>query len=343
MAKAKLHLSFHPLAEASGNSRKSNIHCLIVSLSNCLIAELSQLLTFPTSHFQIFKSSHCLIVKLPSFIFYFWAMENGEQKIFVWCNFAEGMDDAILHGMMIALTLQKELCLFHQLDRKLHESIEMAEARLRGVAAKVSPILSNITVKYLVRDQEVKSSLTELAERFECLVLVAHKVSVPQLLPVLQYAAFPFLFVSAKDNIDQTYKRIVIPVGYMKKSKDLALWASYLGRHNGAMIDIFIADEGQGADQKDVKSNLFSIQRLYGKFRFPFQVIESHTPTWKLQKASLYHALGLKSGMLIIAASSNPTFLDSMLGLTEGKVIDKSEELSIMCVNSRRDFYTFCG
>jgi len=270
-------------------------------------------------------------------------MENGEQKIFVWCNFSEGMDDAILHGMMIALTLQKELCLFHLLDRKIHENSEIAEARLRGTASKISPLLSTISVKYLVRDQNIKDSLKDLAELYECLVLVAHKVSVAQLLPVLQYAAFPFLFVSAKANIDQIYKRIVVPVGYMKKSKDIALWASYLGRHNGAMIDIFMADEGGNADQKDVKSNLFSIKRLYGKFRFPFQVIESHTPTWKLQKASLNHALGLKSGLLIIAASFKPTFLDSMLGLTEGKVIDKSGELSVMCVNSRRDFYTFCG
>ncbi len=270
-------------------------------------------------------------------------MNNGEQKIFVWCNFSEGMNDAILHGMIIAITLRKELCLFHQLDRKIHESIGIAEARLRGAASQISPLFSTLEVKYFVRDQDIKSLLTDLAELYECLVLVAHKRSVPQLLPVLQYAAFPFLFVSSKVGIDQIYKHIVVPVGYMKKSKDLALWASYLGRHNGAMIDIFVADEGWGADQNEVKRNLFSIQRLYGKFRFPFQVIESHTPTWKLQKASLYHALGLKSAMLIIAVSFNPNFIDALLGLTDGKVIDKSEELSVMCVNSQRDFYTFCG
>ena len=270
-------------------------------------------------------------------------MGNGEQKIFVWCNFSEGMNDAIIHGMIVAITLRKELFLFHLLDKKLHESIEIAEALLRGVASKISPLLLTIKVKYLVRDQNIIDSLKDLSELYECLVLVGHKESVSKLLPVLQYAAFPFLFVSAKINIDEIYKRIVVPVGYMKKSKDLALWASYLGRHNGAMIDVFVADEGSGLDQKTVKSNLFSIQRLYGKFRFPFQVIESHSPTWKLQKASLSHALSLKSGMLIIAASFKPTFLDSLLGLTERKVIEKSEELSVMCVNSRRDFYTFCG
>ncbi|HEY3388397.1 MAG TPA: hypothetical protein VGK38_02420 [Prolixibacteraceae bacterium] len=270
-------------------------------------------------------------------------MENGEQKIFVWCNFMEGMDDAILHGMMIAITLRKELCLFHLLDKRHHENIEIAEARLRGVASKISPLISTLPVKYFVRDQNIKDSLKQLAELYECLVLVAHKEAVPQLLPVLQHAAFPFLFVSAKTEIDQIYKRIVVPVGYMKKSKDLALWASYLGRHNGALIDVFIADDGWNADQEVVMRNLFSVKRLYGKFSFPFQVIESHTPTWKLQKASLQHALGLKSAMLIIAASFNPTILDSILGLTENKVIGKSEGLSVMCVNSQQDFYTFCG
>ena len=270
-------------------------------------------------------------------------MENGEQKIFVWCNFSEGMDDAILHGMMIALTLEKELCLFHLIDRKLHEKSEVAEARLRGTVAKISPMQTKITINYLVSEQPIKDGLTELAEVYECLVLVAHKESAPRLLPVLQYAAFPFLFVSAKNHLDKIYRRIVIPVGYMKKCKDIALWASYLGRHNGAMIDIFTALESSEADQKMVKSNLFSISRLYGKFRFPFQIIESHTPTWKLQKLSLYHALSLKTGMLIIAASLHPTFIDTLLGLTERKVIDKSEDLSVMCVNSRRDFYTFCG
>jgi hypothetical protein len=270
-------------------------------------------------------------------------MENGEQKIFVWCNFSEGMDDAILHGMIIAIILRKELCLFHHLDKKIHESGEMAEARLRGAASKISPLMTTLAVKYLVNDLDIKSRLTKLSELYECLVLVAHKDSVPQLLPVLQYAAFPFLFVSAKINIDQIYQRIVVPVGYMKKSKDLALWASYLGRHNGAMIDVFIADEGWTADQEVVKNNIFSIKRLYGKFGFPFQVVESHSPTWKLQKAALHHALGLKSAMLIIAASFKPTIIDSLLGLTEGKVISKSEELSVMCVNSQQDFYTFCG
>jgi hypothetical protein len=109
------------------------------------------------------------------------------------------------------------------------------------------------------------------------------------------------------------------------------------------MIDVFVADESSVADRKTVKSNVFSIKRLYSKFSFPFQIVDSQNPTWKIQKAALDHALKMKSGMVIIAVSFKTTFLDSLLGLTERKVIGKSEELSVMCVNSQRDFYTFCS
>jgi hypothetical protein len=270
-------------------------------------------------------------------------MEHGEQKIFVWCNFSGGMDVAILHGLIIAATLGKELCLFHSLDRKIHEETGIAEARLRGAASRIIPLVGDIRVRYLVRDEKITQSLSDMAELYEGLVLVAHKSSVTQLLPVLRYAAFPFLFVSDLENPYDPYKHIIVPVGYLRKSKDLALWASYLGRHNGATVDLFLAEEGWNEDQKNVRSNLFSIDRLYKKFRFPFQVIESHTPTWKLQKSALAHALSLKSGMLIIAGSYNTTFFDSLLGLTELRVIEKSEGLSVMCVNAQRDFYTFCS
>lgn len=269
-------------------------------------------------------------------------MENGEQKIFVWCDFTETMDDAVLHGSVIAKTLKKGLCLLHNLDPKHHENKEMAEARLCGIAEKAAHLLPNNTVKYIVLDLGIIKALSNLADLYECLALVAHKTTAPKLLSYLQYASFPFLFVSAKSNIDKLYRRVVVPVGYMKKSKDLALWASYLGRHNGATVDFFVAEEGSTADNINVKKNVASIAQLYDRLKFPFRIIESHSPTWKLQRAALYHALGLKSGMLIIAVSFNTTFLDSMLGLTERKVIEKSGELSVMCVNSRREFYTYC-
>jgi len=270
-------------------------------------------------------------------------MENGEQKIFVWCDFSPEMDSAIKHGLTVASILGKELCLFHIWTKKLHENVEIAEAKLRGIVSELVKKYPTTRIHYFVRGGHFTDLLNDLAELYDCILLVAHKNASPIILPDLQYSGFPFLFISAKNNIEMNYQRIVVPVGYMKKSKDLALWASYLGRHNGATVNIFTASESSSGDMNDVKSNLFSIQRLYSKFNFPFEVVESHSPTWRLQKNALSHTLSLKKGLLIISVSYKTTFIDRIMGLTEDKVIEKSEDLSVMCINSQRDFYSFCG
>jgi hypothetical protein len=270
-------------------------------------------------------------------------MTSGEQKIFVWCDFSPGMDNAIEHGLMIASILGKELCLFHIWVKNLHERVEMAEARLRGIAAERAKRFPKIRIHYFVSPSPFTDLLDDLAESYDCILMVAHKKTASVLLPGLKFSGFPFLFISSNNRLEQIYKTVVVPVGYMKKSKDLALWASYLGRRNGAAVHIYTASESSVSDMKDVKSNLFSIERLYSKFNFPFEIIESHSPTWKLQKNALLHTLSLKTGVLIISVTYKTTFLDRLMGLTEEKVIEKSEELSVMCVNSHRDFYSFCG
>jgi hypothetical protein len=253
------------------------------------------------------------------------------------------METAIMHGIQVAVILDKELCLMHVLQSKNHENPEMAEAKLRGIAGKITSLVPSIRLHYIVLENPLHKILTIMAEVYDALLLVAHKKSAVKLLDSLPHSGFPFLFVSSKTDLDSLYKQIVIPVGYMKKSKDLALWGSYFGRHNGASIDVFMASESAEADRKSVTSNFYSIVRLYRNFRFPYQQIESHSPTWKLQKAALNHSLGLKCGLLIISASFKTTFIDRMMGLTEDKMIEKSADLSVMCINSQRDLYTLCG
>jgi hypothetical protein len=270
-------------------------------------------------------------------------MENGEQKIFVWCDFTQGIEEAILHGFLIASILKKELCLIHLLEVDDENLAQSYSNRLKKIVSELGLLSDPVIIRYLVVKQDLITTLVDLAELYECLALVAHKDIAPVLLPYLQFAAFPFLFVSAKTNIEPIYKNIVVPVGYMKKCKDLALWASYLGRHNSAQINLYVSDDGKGNDQITVKNNLFSIQRFYNKFNFPSQVIQSASPTWKLQKASLAYAFSETNALLIIAGSYHTTFLDSLLGLTELKVIRNSHDLSVMCVNSQLDFYSICN
>jgi len=101
--------------------------------------------------------------------------------------------------------------------------------------------------------------------------------------------------------------------------------------------------ESSEEDKRRVMGNLFSIERLFKNFPFSFETIEMHTPSWKIQKKALEHALGFKNGLLIISFTHGASLIDRLLGLNDGFVIEHSEELSLMCINSKRDLYTLCG
>ena len=54
-------------------------------------------------------------------------------------------------------------------------------------------------------------------------------------------------------------------------------------------------------------------------------------------------ALGFQYGLLIISFTHQASLFDRILGVNDGFVIDHSEDLSVMCINSQRDLYTLCG
>jgi hypothetical protein len=270
-------------------------------------------------------------------------MENGEQKIFVWCDFSEQMSDAILHGLQVALILKKELCLLNIPDSKSNEGKSVVELRLKLIAEKVIEGGGGVNVHYMVSERPLKRILTDLIEVYDSLLLVAPKISAPSLVKALPKSRFPFLFVSGSDNVEGYYKRIVVPVGYMKRCKDLALWASYLSRHNNGSVELFASKESGRSDNEVMRKNLSSIVRLFKCFSFGYSVVESNAPTWKLAKAAFYHVCKQDYSMLMIAVNHRPFFLDRFIGMSERDIIDGSGNTPVFCINSQKHLCTLCG
>ena len=269
-------------------------------------------------------------------------LANGEQKIFIWVDFSPETEVTILHGIQVALILNKEICLIYHSSGETEKS-KFTESGLLELTRPIAKIIGAERVHCHTTSLPLPGILNELAEEYDALLLVAHKSKNRELLPVLPHSGFPFLFVSNHQNQDKCYQKIAVPVGYMKKSKDLALWSSYFARHNGAKVTLLKSIEMFEEDNRMVMNNLFSIERLFRNFSFPFEIVECHTSTWRIQKKSLEHALGYQNGLLIISFTYRSTFIDRFFGINDANVINHSEELSVMCINSQRDLYTFCG
>ena len=146
-------------------------------------------------------------------------LANGEQKIFIWIDFSPETEVAILHGVQVALILDKEICLIYQIFTEGLKK-EEAESRLIGLTGPLVQVFGSARIHTFVTIHPLDTILTELAEEFDALLLVAPKTRSKELLPKLPHSGFPFLFVSAKQHPNESYQKIAVPVGYMKKSKD---------------------------------------------------------------------------------------------------------------------------
>ena len=83
------------------------------------------------------------------------SLSNGEQKIFVWIDFTSASEISVLHGIQVAMILDKELCLMCQID---NESImEEATTKLNGLATPIHPILGMDRVHHYISRQPLYS------------------------------------------------------------------------------------------------------------------------------------------------------------------------------------------
>ncbi len=268
-------------------------------------------------------------------------LNNGEQKIFVWIDFTPETEVTILHGIQVAKILEKELCLMCQVENEVIP-VEVT-TRLNGLATSIHPILGLDRVHHYISRQPLSFILIELAEELDALLLVAHRQNSKELLPQLAHSGFPFLFVSSRQVQAINYKKIAVPIGYLKKGKDLALWNSYFARHNGAKVSLILANDYFEEDRRRVHSILLSIERLFKNFYFPYESIVTHAPTWKIQRRALEEALGYQDGLLIISFTNRTSVVKRLLRINDEYVIDHAGSLSVMCINSQRDLYTFCS
>src|SRR5512133_123263 len=113
-------------------------------------------------------------------------LSNGEQIIFIWIDFSPETEVAILHGVQVALILDKEICLIYHVST---EGINMVEAESRMIAL-TDPLLQTFgsaRIHTFVTIHPLDTILTELAEEFDALLLVAPKSKSKELLPKLPH------------------------------------------------------------------------------------------------------------------------------------------------------------
>jgi hypothetical protein len=135
---------------------------------------------------------------------------------------------------------------------------------------------------------------------------------------------------------------VLVPLDYRKATKDTALWASFLGRLNKALVQIVYAHEKDMEQANLIIKNLNFFKRFLSNLKVKHQAVEGKTSSWGIFSETLKSASQLGGDVMIIAGSASISLLDIIIGLPEKKVISKSGDLPILIINPRREICMVC-
>ncbi len=269
-------------------------------------------------------------------------MKNlSEQKVTVFCDFSPSMNGTILHGIFITGFLGKELCLFSLTGKKSPNKEELLD-RLGEIARTIKSKAPQMVVSTLVLKGSLEQNAERLTEKYDSVILILNKQQLSKKLKALQESTIPFLFVDGKTTDLISYKHVILPVDYRKEMKETSLWASYLGRFNGAEVLVTAALEHNKENETKVKKNLIFIRKFLKKLQVQHVLQEGRSNSWKIQFEAMNNANQVNRDVLIILSSKNITLVDLLIGLPEKKIIRKAGRLPVLCINPSKDMNILC-
>ncbi|MDP4183803.1 MAG: universal stress protein [Bacteroidota bacterium] len=261
-----------------------------------------------------------------------------DQKILVYCGALSGAE--IGHGIVLAKIFRKELCLFSTY-RDLNEKEEV-KSRLHQLSIGVIKDNPDVQCSWLFLKGKAEDLMDKLADDYNAILMVVARLYARQLMSALKNSGFPFVFVSGVSDHIPVYKKILMPVDFRKECKEAGLWASYFGRFNYSEVYFVEANEIGNYEENRLKLNLVFLFKLLRQFNIHYKTIKSKSGSWRIQSSALKIASVKKADLFIILGSRNDSFLDQLIGSPEIRILRKSGDLPVLCVNPRRDMYVMC-
>ena len=268
--------------------------------------------------------------------------KTSEQRVMVFCDFSESMNDAIVHGLRISQIFKKELCLFHPYSNAPKDTKLAAQKALGMIIRKLKADFPMVTISSLTLKGNLTQTVARVAEEYDGIMMVLSSDKLKPKIQALQQSQIPFLFINGSSTNSLRYDRIMLPVDYRKVMKDTSLWGSYFGRFNQSAIEVMNANEKNEDNRTMVGKNRKFIKQLLDKLQV--EVVFSHAlqGSFGLPFEALERCRADAFNLMIIPASRHISLLDLMVGLPETKLIKQAGEIPVMCINPRRDMYILC-
>ncbi|TKG90372.1 hypothetical protein EYV94_23475 [Puteibacter caeruleilacunae] len=264
----------------------------------------------------------------------------SEQKILAYVNHESDYQDVVEYAAYVAKCFDKDLCLFNVAKSKTEKA--QKSSGLYVIKEKMEERFPKIRTSVLVITGSLESSMEMLADAYDAVLMVVNRQYYGDVVNGFRESGFPFLFVNGVGSAEERFEQVYLPIDFRRESKEASIWASYFGRFCNSSVSVFGANEKYSEEKKKVHSNISSVRQLFGQFSFPVRYAIGKTSSWGIQKESLIAAKELNNSLFIMVGSHYNSPFDYLIGTPEKRILRRSADVPVLCINPRKDMYLLC-
>lgn len=267
--------------------------------------------------------------------------EKDSKKIIVPWDFSDVAGYALEHAERIARSLDKNIELFHVVNKE--ELIAEKEAELRKIADEA---FAKYGVKPTVKVMKgsIFTSISNYASdtKANMVIMGTHGIKGLQkfmgsyALKVLLGSKVPFIVVQDKPSSDNKLSNIVFPIDFRGENKEKLYWAIYLGKYFNSKVHLFKYPVNDISLQKKVNINLNFAVKFLIQNSLDYEIHTS--PKGEFGKETMKFAQDINADLILIVTTKNVNFIDFIFGSREQYIIANSAHIPVMVVNPRSSF-----
>ncbi len=271
----------------------------------------------------------------------------SSKAILVPVDFTEIIPNTLNHAAEMARLFGKPIALLHVVNKGLFDSNHKIELEEEEALAKLQNMAeqffakTGITTTATVRRGSIYDVIGELAQELPAALVVmgTHGVKGIQKIigsnairVIVRSGEIPFLVVQQRPIPHNGYRKVVLPLGFTKESRQKLNWATELHKRLNCTFYILAETESDEFLARGVEANLAFAQKYLSEHNCRFEVTHAPAKT-DFYKDIINHAIQIEADMIMLMTEEETKFSEYFTAPDEQNVIANPAQIPVFCIN----------
>lgn len=270
---------------------------------------------------------------------------KDKKTILVTWDFTEVSQNAFLHALKIARSVDNSIRLVHIIKEGDEVGLEIHKKKLKDITEELTKTY-DIAVESVLLKGTIFTEISKYAtdnNDIAMVVMGTHGIKGVQkyfgskALRVIVGSPIPFVVVQNAPGEKERFSDVVFPIDFKSENKEKLYWAIFMGKYFNAKIHLFKSPVTDKSLSKKVKVNLNFAIRFLIQNNIDYE-IHTTVKSSNFSKEVMTFSREINADMIIITTTKHISFLDYIFGAPEQYIMVNSSRIPVMVVNPKASF-----